>query len=156
MNLISKFVVLIERRRSRSVAWILGSLALAASLLGLQPAHADAPAGQVQAKIARDLADEIGRSGQPKAQWARDLGGVRYVQAVVVSSSADPEMNELRAHVARIGGAVHAIHPAANALTVQVRASHVMGLAQRSDVASISPNRVTQRTDEMSTGKGVV
>jgi hypothetical protein len=36
---------------------------------------------------------------------------------------------------------VHAVHAAVRALTVQVRASDVIALAQRRDVVSVSPNR---------------
>jgi hypothetical protein len=55
-------------------------------------------------------------------------------------------MTELRAAVLRGGGTVHAVHAGVRALTVQVRAADVLALAQRRDVASVSPNRVTQRT----------
>ena len=55
-------------------------------------------------------------------------------------------MRNLRAYVKSIGGAVHAVHPAVHAMTVQVKASNVAALAQRSDVVSVSPNRETQRT----------
>ena len=42
----------------------------------------------------------------------RDLNGVRYVQAIIVSNSTDPAMTDLRAAVLRSGGAIHAVHPA--------------------------------------------
>jgi serine protease AprX len=143
----TKFIVLIERRRLRSAMTLaLASLALVAGLSAFKPVHAQPPAAEKHTKVARDMDDEITETRAPKAKWARDVNGVRHVQAIVVSNAADPEMSDLRAHVLRIGGSVHAVHPAVHAITVQLRADQVRALAQRQDVVSVSPNRVTQRT----------
>ena len=147
MNILMPYIILIERRRlRRAFTLVLTCLALLFSSLGLQTAHAK-PFGQdKRAKVARDLDDEIGQSRSPRARWARDLNGVRHIQAIVVSDSTDPAMTDLRNHVTRTGGTVQAVHSAMRALTVQIKANQVRALAERDDVVSVSPNRATQRT----------
>ena len=144
MNLLTPFIALIERRRLRNAVAV--SIAILVASLGLKPVHARPFAGHSHTRVANDLRDELSEIRAPKARWARDVHGVRHIQAVIVSDSLDPEMTDLRAHVLRIGGAVHAVHPAARAITVQIRASQVEALSQRADVVSVSPNRTTQRT----------
>jgi len=148
MNPIAPLIVLLEGLGQRRT-WSRGLIALA---LILGPwastiASAQAPTLPPQAKIARDLATGLADTGKSKTRWMRDLNGVRTVQAIVVSNSSDPAMTDLRAAVLRMGGSIHAVHPAVRALTVQVRAGDVLTLAQRRDVASVSPNRVTRRTN---------
>ncbi|HEY6354941.1 MAG TPA: S8 family serine peptidase, partial [Burkholderiaceae bacterium] len=111
--------------------------------LHARSAAAEPVPAQTHRKVARDLNDEVNAS---RAKWARDVRGVRQVQLIVVSDSPDPEMKDLRRHVLRMGGSVHAVHAAVHALTVQIRASQVHALAQRDDVVSVSPNRSTART----------
>ena len=146
-NLLAPFIVLIERRRLRLVL----SAALTATLLAVMGLHArnaaaEPGSAQVHRKMARDLHDEVDATRSPRAKWARDVRGVRQVQVIVVSNSPDPEMKDLRRHVLRMGGSVHAVHTAVHALTVQIRAGQVRQLAQRDDVVSVSPNRSTVRT----------
>jgi subtilisin family serine protease len=143
----TEFIVLIERRRLRDVlAWALAALTLLAALFGTQVAHAQPPSTDRHGKLARELATELGNPATPRVRWARDVGGIRHVQAIVVSSSSDPEMSDLRNFVLRTGGSVHAVHPTTRAITVQIRAGLVQALAQRSDVVSVTPNSVTRRT----------
>src|SRR5262245_47766937 len=122
--LLAPFIVLIERRRLRVVV----SAALTASVLVAMGLHArdvaaEPGSAQVQRKMARELRDEANGSRASRAKWARDVRGVRQVQVIVVSDSADPEMKELRRHVLRSGGSVHAVHSALRTLTVQIRAN---------------------------------
>ena len=147
MNLLTPFIVLIERRRlPRAIVATVTAIAVLLSNFGLGSAYAAPNGTQKKSKVARDLDAEMVQTGAPKAKWARDLNGVRHVQVVLVSNDNDPLMSNLRAHVLQLGGSVHAVHPAVHAMTVQVKASDVAALAQRSDVLSVSPNRVTQRT----------
>ncbi len=147
MKLLTAFIVLIERRRQyRKAVAIFVSLALLLTGPGLSTAQAQSAGGTKHSKVARDLDDEATQTGTSKAKWARDVHGVRHVQAIVVTNSTDPQMSDLRAYVLSIGGSVHAVHPAVHAMTVQIKASRVQALSQRGDVVSVSPNRVTQRT----------
>ena len=147
MNLLIPYIILIERRRLRRwVGVMLTCLAVLLAGLGLQTAHAKPHDGEKHAKVARDLDDELVETRSPRAKWARDVNGVRHIQAIVVSDSIDPQMTDLRAYVLGIGGSVHAVHPAVHAITVQIKASKVRELSERSDVVSVSPNRATQRT----------
>ena len=147
MNGISKFIVLIERRRlGRRLMAALTALSMIATGFAPVSVHAAAKGHDKGLKLARDLDDEAANVGAPKAKWSRDVNGVRQVQAVVVSNSTDPALTSLRAWVLGTGGSVHALHSGINALTVQLPANRVRQLAQRSDVVSVSPNRSTQRT----------
>ena len=147
MNLLTPFIVLIESRRvHRATVATLTSLALLFTGPGLTTANAQSVGGHKHSKVARDLDDEVTQKGAPKARWARDVDGVRHVQAIVVTTSTDPQMADLRAYVLSVGGSVHAMHPAVHAMTVQIKASLVDALSQRPDVVSVSPNRATQRT----------
>ena len=147
MNRITNFIVLIERGRlRRAIAWVIASFALVIGSSVPAIAHAEPGGGEKNAKVARDLADALTETGNPKSRWARDVNGVRHVQVIVVSNSSDPEMSALREHVLRAGGAIHAVHPAVHAMTVQIKANLVNALSKRSDVVSVSPNRSTGRT----------
>ncbi|WP_425257025.1 hypothetical protein ACPOLB_16095 [Rubrivivax sp. RP6-9] len=77
---------------------------------------------------------------------AREVGGKRHVQLIVIGGGADPELTALRAEVLRLGGSVRARHALVRGLTVQLPADKVAQLAARDDVASISPNRQVRRT----------
>ncbi len=146
MTFLTRFTVLIESRRlPRSAVVTLSALALICAGLELRTAHA-APGADRASKVARDLDDEVKSPVSKGARWSRIVGGVRQVQAIVVSNSSDPQMADLRAYVLKLGGSVHALHPAVHSMTVQVRASDVALISQRSDVVSVSPNRQTQRT----------
>ena len=144
MNPITRFIALFERQPLRkSLASLLALVLLAGSPATLPLAHAG-PAKP--ARIAADLQQAADAVGPPRANWVRDIQGVRQVQAIVVSSNADPAMADLQAFVLGLGGTVHAMHPAVQAMTVQLKAGQLQALAQHRDVVSVSPNRVTQRT----------
>ena len=104
-------------RRAGLVALALFLPCLIASAAPPGPARDHTP------KLSRDLDAETRNFDAVRPRWSRDIGGVRHIQAIVLSSSADPSMAELRAHVLGLGGSVHAVHVAAHALTVQVKAS---------------------------------
>ena len=135
MQTSTQFTVLIERRRLRQVA--LGTLFLLGALALSLPALADSP----QQKIASDLQKGMSPVRLSQDRWSRDVGGVRQVQVIVVSDGKQGDLADLRAAVVRLGGSVHARHPAVNGLTVQLPADKVALLAQRADVLGISPNR---------------
>ena len=152
MSLTTPFVVLIERLAlPAQSAWKHARVALLVSLAALVGATSlqasAAPGGHRKFnKVARDLDEALDDSRSVRRKWARDVGGVRQVQLIVVTNTTDPEMRDLRQHVRRLGGSVHAVHPAVHALTVQIGARQVKALSQRDDVVSVSPNREIQRT----------
>lgn len=147
MNRQSLFIALIERPIVKRSLALLTALATALSPLTAPYAVAAPGSGNGQdKKLARDLEDGINAPTTPKAKWARDINGQRHVQAIVVTDGKDPSMAGVRNFVLGNGGSVHATHAFMNALTVQLNASLVAALAQRSDVRSVTPNRVTSRT----------
>ena len=135
----SRFIVLIERR---TVLAGLLALALSAAVVAPRFAHA----ATLSSKIAADLKVVINASTTPVLSWTKDLGGVRYVKALIVSSSDDPELADLRNTVLANGGSVYFSYTSVRALSVMVPASKVNLLAARADVQGISPNRMTART----------
>src|SRR4029077_14676769 len=120
----------------RGGLWLTAWRALLALALlsALAPVHAQVALPSTHAKVARDLAAGLADTSKAKVPWLRDVNGVRQVQAIVVSNSADPAMTALRAAVLRCGGTIHAVHAGVRALTVQVRPADVIALAQRRDV----------------------
>ncbi|TXH53592.1 MAG: hypothetical protein E6Q93_19060, partial [Burkholderiaceae bacterium] len=141
------FIVIIERSMRRARTWLaLLGIALVAAMWAA-PAHAAPWSERVRGKIARDMDGELRTDRAPRERWARDVRGVRHVQAIVVAEPGpDPELRELRAAVLKLGGSVHAFHRAMNALTVQLPMQKLHALAERDDVASVTPNRSVQRT----------
>ena len=104
MSLVSKFIVLIERRRlGRRLTAALTALSMLATGFVPASAHAGQSGFDKATKLARDLDDEAANSGAPNVKWARDVNGVRQVQAVVVSNSTDPALTDLRAWVLGTG-----------------------------------------------------
>lgn len=139
------FIVLIERRTAclaRVARRVLAVLAMAVCAIPLG-AHAQLPASN---KVASDLAAVVAAASTPSVSWARDVGGVRYVKALIVSSSGDPNLVALRSAVLAAGGSVYMRYVSVAALSVLLPAAQVNAVAARSDVQSMSPNRLTART----------
>lgn len=61
----------------------------------------------VASKIAADLQEILRSPATPKRSWTEELAGRRYVKALIVSSSTDPDLAELRANVLALGGSVY-------------------------------------------------
>ena len=98
-------------------------------------------------KVAADLASAVTASSVPVGSvWGSMGTGTPLVKAVVVSNSTDPEMTELRAAVLALGGSVYARYYAVSALSVLLPLDKVATVADRADVTSLSPNRLTNRT----------
>ncbi|HEV7915487.1 MAG TPA: hypothetical protein VGP22_17110, partial [Albitalea sp.] len=148
---ITRFIILVESRWLRAAAIAL-ALTLATLLSGLRPAYAGPSHGS---KIAADLREAMSDRGASRQRWSRDVAGQRYVKALIVSSSTDPELADLRAQVLAVGGSVYYRYLSVQALSVMLPADRVDEIARRADVQSISPNRVVTRTAsalELATG----
>src|SRR6185295_9872941 len=116
---------------------------LAASLLGMPAAYGQATN---EDKIARDLQTMIAAATTPSASWAKDVNGVRYVKVLVVATTTDPDLVALRSDVLTRGGSVYFRYVSVATISALLPTSEVVGLAARSDVQSISPNRLAART----------
>jgi hypothetical protein len=116
---VDKFVTATPRWLALFVRMLLPAGLFALSVFGAVPstAHAQSMQANAQSKVARDLQAGIALGTTPAVNWARDIKGVRYVQVILVSNSADPEMTDLRAFVVRTGGSVLARHSFIHALT---------------------------------------
>ena len=121
----------------------------AAALLTLSLALACLAPGTVLAngKVADDLQAVVDAgTDAPAISWLNLTSGVPLIKAVVVSNSADPDMDKLRAAVLANGGSVFARYYAVSALLAMLPIDKVATIAARADVASISPNRAIART----------
>ena len=105
-----------------------------------------AQAQTASSKIATDLQQVIAASSTPSLSWAKDVSGLRMVKVLVVSSSSDPDLVALRSDVLAKGGSVYFRYVSVAALSAMLPANRVVDIAARSDVQSISPNRLTART----------
>ncbi|HZF80022.1 MAG TPA: hypothetical protein VEZ89_09535, partial [Rubrivivax sp.] len=117
----------------------------AASLLVVAGAVGAAPPADPP-KMATEMRNAIAASTMPQANWVKETNGRRYVKALVVARTSDPEMTSLRADVLARGGSVFMRFVSVTALSVMLPADQVGFIAARSDVQSISPNRMTART----------
>ena len=92
----------------------------------------------IDSKVAQDLRNVIAAPTTPKVNWVKDVSGVRYVKALIVSDSADPDLVSLRAAVMSTGGSIYMRYLTVRALSVMVPANKVYALAARSDVSNPS------------------
>src|SRR5690242_13876655 len=92
---LTRFSLLIEPQRVRALLGTTTAMCALLGLLGGNAAHAQA----LSPKIAPDLAGVVNAATTPSLSWAKDVDGVRYVKALVVSDSADPNLANLRAAV---------------------------------------------------------
>src|SRR5882672_1875691 len=106
-TLLTPFIVLIERRRlARRLLAALTAFAVAAAGFTPLAAHARKSGYDRAHKVAHDLGSELEETAMPTHRWSRKAGGVKTVQAVIVSDAADPQLGALRAHVEQLGGSV--------------------------------------------------
>ena len=97
-------------------------------------------------KVAKDKEEAVAAPVHQGQRWVKTKGGERQVDVVIVGDGSDPEPNALRAHVARLGGTVHARFSLANAISASLPAKALKTIDLRSEDESISPNRTTGRT----------
>ncbi|MEO8806719.1 MAG: S8 family serine peptidase [Burkholderiaceae bacterium] len=147
MNLLAPFIVLIERRVSLRHWFPLRSLLTLALVSGLINPLAHAQTGSN--KIARDLQPVLTAATTPLINWAKDVNGVRYVKVLIVSNSDDAALTTLRAAVMAAGGSIYYRYSSVLALAALLPANQVGAIAARSDVQSISPNRLMTRSASM-------
>src|SRR3989442_324395 len=139
MDFPTRFIVSIDRYGIyRRFARVVAGALVAVTALATAPAQGG--------ELAKDLLEAIHAPTTPALKWTRDVNGRRFVQALVLSDSDDPELTDLRAFVVQAGGAVLKHHSATHALTVNVPTSVLHALARRADVVSVAPNRSTHRT----------
>src|ERR1700681_3366087 len=124
----------------------LAVLVCVASLTLPLRAEAQVSNADMQLKIAPDLRATISASTTPIVPWATLLNGRLLVKVLVTSNSDDQSLTALRSFVLSLGGSVYYNYASMRMLAVMVPASQLLDLANRADVASISPNRAVTRT----------
>jgi subtilisin family serine protease len=119
------------------------ALLLAVSIIGVASAQS-----AVDQKIAPDLREAINAAPNKNINWIKKIKGTWQVKVLVVSAnSSDPELMVLRQAISGMGGSVIYRYISVPAVSVVVPLQSVRALAARADVDTISPNRMTARTD---------
>jgi serine protease AprX len=111
-------------------------------------------------KLSTDLQQSLTSSSISGVSWAKETNSGRMVKVLVLGfDSADPDLDQLRSAIVSAGGSVYYKYISINGISALLPASRVLDIARRGDVESISPNRVTARTQsllEKSTGASTV
>ena len=99
-----------------------------------------------QKKLSRQLLRTLRVSPLPKLPWTiPGLAGMPdRVDVLILTSSSDPELTELRQAVINAGGTVYYKYLSVNGLWVVLPADQVIQIAQRCDVTRIVPNLTTR------------
>jgi serine protease AprX len=102
----------------------------------------------VDQKIAADLRTVINTGPSKNINWLKKDKGQWLAKVLVVSSDAtDPELKVLRQVVTGMGGSVIYRYISVPAVSVVVPLQSVSVLAARAEVSTISPNRMTAKTN---------
>ena len=102
---------------------------------------------ETRRKVSADLQQVVYGGSISGLSWARDTYSGRMVKALVVARpGVDPDLTALRSAVVAAGGTVYYRYISVNGVLAMLPVSRVMDIASRSDVDSISPNRLTART----------
>ncbi len=101
----------------------------------------------VDEKIAADLRGVLASGPSKNINWARKEKGQWQAKVLVISADGgDPELTALRRAVLSGGGSVVYKYISVNAISVVLPIDQVRVIAARSDVLSISPNRLTAKS----------
>ena len=128
---------------NKSLLSLVGALAITVSVGSIANAQT-----VVDQKIAADLRVVINSQPSKNINWLKKDKGEWKAKVLVVSSDAsDPELKLLRQAVTGMGGSVIYRYVSVPAISVVLPLQSVRTLAARSDVSTISPNRMTAKTD---------
>jgi hypothetical protein len=133
-----------ERQRS---SWprMLAIVLFVASGVAYAGGGTTAPVIPAAMKVSDDLSAVVAAATTPKISWAKDVAGVRYVKALIIVDAAS-NATKTRDAVLHAGGSVYYRYTSVPALSVLMPASSVTSIAARTEVQSISPNRLAART----------
>jgi subtilisin family serine protease len=125
---------------------------LAGALLALVvfATSAFAQTTETRRKVSDDLQQVVYGGSISGLSWARDTYAGRMVKVLVVAKpGVDPDLTALRSAVLGVGGTVYYRYISVNGVLAMLPVSRVMDVAARSDVDSVSPNRLTARTKSL-------
>jgi len=142
------FTTLLPALARRCAAWAVGAALLFAAFGA--SAAASTSASAAMSKVSPDLAQALVASSVASLPWAKDTSAGRLVKVLVISApTTDPDLTSLRSAIVGVGGSVYQKFISVNGVYALLPASRVLSIAQRGDVESISPNRMTVRTRSM-------
>ena len=140
----------IEKLLSRgAAAWVAACLFLFAPAAFAQVVAMESY-GASRAKVSTDLTVAISAGSVAGIPWARETAAGRMVKVLVMARpTVDSDLVALRAAVVGVGGSVYYRYISVSGVAAVLPAARVLDLARRSDIESISPNRVTARTSSL-------
>ncbi|MDQ3027880.1 MAG: S8 family serine peptidase, partial [Pseudomonadota bacterium] len=107
--------------------------------------HADA-----RGKVSTDLQQALAAPSVSGVTWARESSAGRMVKVLVLAhGTVDPDLVNLRRAIVAAGGSVYYRYISVTGVSAVLPAARVLDIARRSDVESISPNRMTARTQSL-------
>jgi serine protease AprX len=102
---------------------------------------------EARRKIAPDLLAAIEAPVAPTQPWLKQDRDTRLVKLLILAKEdEDPKLNSLRRAILDAGGSVYYRYLSISGVAAMLPAARVVEIARRSDVESLSPNRITTRT----------
>jgi hypothetical protein len=136
--------------RARLGGWVTRqavSVLLLSSCLGFGPAHAQTRAAApdpLAHKVASDLRLAIDAAKPLRQPWLREAAGQRWVRVVVTGQRRSADLVEARKDITQRGGNVVSHDPSIATVVAVLPAAQVRGVAARTDVLHIAPDRNMQ------------
>jgi hypothetical protein len=127
-----------------------GRIAGALFALLLAASSAFAQTSDTRRKVSSDLQQVVTGGSIAGLSWAKDTSAGRMAKVLVIAKpGVDPDLSPLRGAVVAAGGTVYYRFISVNGVLAMLPVSRVMDIATRTDVDSISPNRLTARTKSL-------
>src|SRR5947209_3669972 len=116
-------------------------------------AHADVgyvTSAQARQKVSTDLIAALTAPSVSGMSWAKETSSGRLVKVLVLAKpTVDSDLEDLRRAIVNANGSVYYRYISVGGVAALLPASRVLDIARRTDVESISPNRVTARTKSL-------
>jgi len=129
---------------------LLARIAGALFAILLMASSAFAQTSDTRRKVSADLQQVVNGGSIAGLAWARDTSAGRMAKVLVIARpGVDPDLAYVRGAVVAAGGTVYYRFISVNGVLAMLPVSRVMDIAARTDVDSISPNRLTARTKSL-------
>ena len=97
-------------------------------------------------KLSADLVGALNGNYPSNAKWVKSNSNGMWLKVLVMGIGSDAQMTALRSAVLAAGGSVYYAYQSVQGLSAMLPASQLLNIAARSDVDSISSNRVATKT----------
>ena len=118
----------------------------AISVIGASANHAHAMPPAPATKLSPDLAAAVTAPSVSDQKWIKQDSSGRRFKVIIIGAGSDPILTGLRNAVVSGGGSVYYMYQSVQGISAMVWSAQLATLAARSDVASISANRLSMKT----------